>query len=116
MDLVTRLAAIEAVVLLVGFFGVVVYKLVVGEIALGGLLYSKDPDGRSTFSPARLQLLIFTVAVAARYLNQVLADPRQESLPTLPASVVIALGASHAAYLGGKVVSAYIQPLLKKNR
>lgn len=116
MDLVTRLAAIEAVILLAGFFGVVVYKLVVGEIPLAGLLYTKDSDGRATVSPARLQLLIFTVAVAARYLNQVLANPRQDSLPTMPTSVVIALGASHAAYLGGKVVSAYIQPLLKKSR
>lgn len=116
MDLVTQLAAFEAVILVVGFFGVIVYKLVVGAIPLGSLLYSKDPDGRSTFSPARLQLLIFTVAVAARYLNQVIANPRQDSLPTLPTSVLIALGGSHAAYLGGKVVSAYIQPLLKKNR
>jgi len=116
MDLVTKLAVVEAVVLVGGFFGVVLYKIVIGEISLAGLLSSKEPGGRATFSPARLQLLIFTAVVAGHYLNKVIADPRQDALPSLPLSVLLALGGSHAAYLGGKVVSTYIQPLLKNLR
>ena len=116
MELLTKLATIEAGVLVGGCFAVVAYKLVVGEISLAGLLYSKEPGGRAAFSPARLQLLIFTGVVAARYLGEVIAKPRQDSLPHLPLSVVVALGASHAVYLGGKVVSAYIQPLLRNQR
>jgi hypothetical protein len=114
MNLLTKLVAVEAGVLVGGFYAVVLYKLVIGEISLAGLLDSKEPDGRSVFSPARLQLLIFTVVVAAKYLHDVVVDPRRDSLPSLPMSVVVALGGSQAVYLGGKAVSAYIQPLLKK--
>ena len=106
MELLTKLATIEAGILVGGFFAVVVYKLVIGEIPLAGLLRSQEPGGRTAFSPARLQLLIFTAAVAAWYLGKVIANPRQVSLPHLPLSVVAVLGASHAVYLGGKAVSA----------
>lgn len=116
MDLLTTLATVEIGVLLGGFFGVVVYRLVIGEIPLAGLLSGKGLGGRPTLSPARLQLLIFTVAVAARYLGEVIANPRQDSLPPMSLGVVIALGGSQAAYLGGKAVSTYIQPLLKTQR
>jgi hypothetical protein len=114
MDLLHRLAVIEGSVLLAGFFGVVLYRIVIGEISLAGLLDAKQPDGRPTFSPARLQLLIFTVVIAGYYLHLVVADPHRDSLPDLPQSVVAALGGSHAVYLGGKALSAFIQPLLKK--
>jgi glycerol uptake facilitator-like aquaporin len=113
MDLLTRLAVIEGIILFAGFFGLVLYKIVVGEIPLAGLLDAKQPDGRRAFSPARLQLLIFTVVVAGYYLHLVIANPHRDSLPDLPPSVVGALGGSHAAYLGGKVLSL-VQPWLKK--
>jgi hypothetical protein len=116
MDLLTTLVTIEIGILVGGCFGIVAYKVVIGEISLAGLLYSKDPGGRAAFSPARLQLLIFTVAVAAHYLGEVIANPRQDSLPPMPLTVVVALGGSHAVYLGGKAVSTYIQPLLKVQR
>lgn len=116
MDLCTRLVVVEACVLVGGFYAVVLYKLVTGEISLAGLLDSKEPGGRSVFSPARLQLLIFTVVVAAKYLHDVVVDPRRDALPSLPMSVIVALGGSQVVYLGGKAMSAYIQPLLKKQR
>jgi hypothetical protein len=116
MELLTKLATIEVVILVGGCLGIVVYKLVAAEISLAGLLYSKEPGGRATFSPARLQLLIFTGAVAARYLGEVIANPRQDSLPHLALGVVVALGVSQAVYLGGKAVSAYIQPLFRIQR
>jgi hypothetical protein len=116
MELLNKLAAIEAGILVGGCFAVVAYKLVIGEISLAGLLYSKEAGGRAAFSPARLQLLIFTAAVAAIYLGEVIANPRQDSLPHLPLSIVVALGGSQAVYLGGKMVSAYIQPLSRIQR
>jgi hypothetical protein len=116
MTLLTRLATIETGILVGGFFAVVAYKLLTGKIPLAGLLYDKQPGGRAAFSAVRLQLLIFTAAVAARYLGEVIANPRQDSLPHLPLSVVVALGGSHAVYLGGKAVSTYIQPLLRIHR
>jgi hypothetical protein len=113
MAFLAKLAFLAGGTLLLGFAAVVLLQIVTGRIPLSGLLFSKDAGGAQTFSPARLQLLIFTVVVAANYLHAVLADPRQSSLPTLPTSVIAALGGSHAVYLGGKAFTAFIQPLLK---
>src|SRR5580704_17557869 len=103
MDLLTRLTPIVGGALLLGFFGVCLYKMAIGEISLAGLLYTKEPsvlaDGAvggapgekandATFSPARLQLLIFTVVVAANYLHGVIVNPHQDELPGLPQGVV----------------------------
>jgi len=132
MQLLTRMVVIEGGVLLCGLFAVVLYKIVIGTISLEGLLDTKEtgklprkaPAGepgqeraegpRQTLSPARLQLLIFTVVVAADYLHAIIVNPR--SLPALPQGVVAALGGSQAIYLGGKALSTYIQPLHGKNR
>jgi len=116
MDLLFRLAVIECGVLLLSFFGMVLWKIAVGEISLAGLLTTKEPGGGSTFSPARLQLLIFTVVVAGNYLHAALATPRPHALPPLPNSVIAVLGGSHAVYLGGKALSTFIQPLLRNPR
>lgn len=116
MDLLYRLAVIEGTVLLAAFFGLVLYKIVTGEIPLAGLLDTKEPDGQAAFSPARLQMLIFTVVIAGYYLHLVIANPHRDSLPDLPQSVVGVFGGSHAVYLGGKAFSSFIQPLLKKQR
>jgi hypothetical protein len=115
MHFLARLAALEGGLLLVGFFGIVLYKIVVGQISLAGLLNaSTEPGVPPAFSPARLQLLIFTVAVAAHYLHAVYVSPQRDSLPILPQGVVAALGGSQAVYLGGKALSAFVKPLLKR--
>ena len=141
MELLARMVVIEGGVLLCGFFAVVLYKIVTGTISLEGLLDTKEPgkvprkapaggpaaegvEGvapgppvrRQTLSPARLQLLIFTVVVAAQYLHAIIVNTQRDSLPGLPQGVVAALGGSQALYLGGKALSAYIQPLHRKNR
>jgi hypothetical protein len=113
MALLARLAFYGGNLLMVGFAAVVVLQIATGRISLDGLLYTKDADGGRSFSPARLQLLLFTVVIAAQYLHAVLADPRQDSLPTLPQGAVAVLGGSQAAYLGGKAFTAFIQPLLR---
>lgn len=108
-----KLATIAGSILVCGFFGVVLLKITTGEISLAYLLSVKDASGCWSYSPARLQLLIFTVGVAANYLRSVMVSPHGDSLPDLPMSVVAALGGSHVAYLGSKAFSAFIQPLLK---
>jgi len=111
--LLIKLVTLVGVVLAGGFFGVVLLKIATGEISLAYLLYTKDAAGRWTYSPNRLQLLIFTVGVAANYLYSVMTNPKVDSLPDLPMSVIAALGVSHVSYLGGKAFSAFIGPLLK---
>ncbi|HEX4960542.1 MAG TPA: hypothetical protein VF173_06865 [Thermoanaerobaculia bacterium] len=113
MDFLLKLTLLSGTALLLGFAAVVVWQIVVGRIRLDGLLETKDAAGRRSFSPARLQLLIFTVVVAARYLHAVVVNPHLDSLPSLPAGVIAALGGSHAVYLGGKAFTSFIQPLFK---
>ncbi len=113
MALLARLTLLAGGAWILGLAAVVLWQIVTGRIVIAGLLASKDADGRTSFSPARLQLLIFTVAVAARYLYSAFTSPGQASLPSLPRGVVAALGGSQMVYLGGKVFSRFIQPLLK---
>jgi len=111
--LLAKLITFAGALLTCGFFGVVALKIVTGEISLAHLLDAKDGTPNS-YSPARLQLLIFTLVVAANYLHGVINNPQQDSLPDLPMSVVAALGGSHAVYLGSKAFSTFVKPLLKK--
>ena len=113
MALLARLAFYGGILLMAGFAAIVLLQIMIGRISLAGLLETKDADGGRSFSPGRLQLLIFTVVVAAQYLHTVLAHRRLDSLPTLPQGVVALLGGSQAAYLGGKAFTTFIQPLFK---
>ncbi len=104
----STLAYWEGVILLGGFFGIVVWKLMTGGISLSGLLDgdirdpgSADKSGYSTYASAgRAQALIFTVFAALYYLLQVMQNPRE--FPKLPHELVGALAGSQALYLGGK--------------
>src|SRR5436305_14368865 len=113
MALLTKLTLFAGGSLILGFAAVVLLQMVMGRIRLDGLLETKDAGGRRSFSPARLQLLIFTVVVAGQYLHAVYVNPSQDSLPPLPPGVIAALGGSQAVYLGGKAFTAFIQPWFK---
>jgi hypothetical protein len=96
----------EGVILLGGFFGLIAWRLLTGQIGLDYLLYGDrrdrtEPSGYSTFfSPGRTQLLLVTILTASYYLLQVIHDPA--TFPKIPTAWVVALGGSHAIYLGGK--------------
>ena len=96
----------EAVVLLGGFLGIVLWKMLTGDISLSYLLDGDIPDPStpggftSDASAGRTQLLVVTMIVAGYYLLQVIENPRQ--FPQVPTEMVAALGGSHALYLGGK--------------
>lgn len=99
--------------LLCGFFGVVLWKILCGAISLDGLLDSFDEQGHRSFSPARAQLLIFTILVAGKYLLAVSQSPNRDALPGLPDSLLAILGASQTVYIAGKAWSVFV-PQLKK--
>jgi hypothetical protein len=109
MSGVARLVYWEGVILLGGFFGVLVWKLFTGEMSLDYLLYGdrrdrSKPSGYSAFfSPGRTQMLIVTILTASYYLLQVIHDPTK--FPDVPAAWIAALGGSQAIYLGGKAQS-----------
>ena len=100
-----RLASWEGFILLCGIFGIIFWRMFTGAISLKYLLYGDQADPRNpTFiSPARTQLLLFTIYVAGYYLLQVIHDPT--ALPQVPDALLVALAGSQAVYLGGKAQS-----------
>jgi hypothetical protein len=102
------MASILCMILLVGFFGVIAWKLLTGGIRLNYLVYGlrlNRTDGSYTpfFSPGRVQLLFVTILTASYYLLQVIHDPTK--FPEVPAAWVAALGGSQAIFLVGKAQS-----------
>ncbi len=101
-------ARYEIEFLLAGLGAVVAFQIITGRINTKGLLSDKTKKGVGTFSPARLQLLIFTLAVAFYVLGKVMnsiaagGDPQ---FPQIDMNVLLILGGSHALYLGAKTLS-----------
>jgi hypothetical protein len=107
MQSVVKLASWEGIVLLAGFSGIVLGKLLTGGITLSGLLEGKILVRNSSrshystyFSGGRAQLLVITVISALYYLLQVIHDP--STFPKLPEALVAVLCGSQALYLAGK--------------
>ncbi len=111
--LLFRISLGAAFVLLGAFAAMIAVRMCRGEILLDGLLDRKDTTGQRSFSPARLQLLIVTLAVAADYVYQIWISPQRTSLPSLSNEVVAALGGSQILYLGAKTYALLIEPFLR---
>ncbi len=116
ISFLAKSAVLAGVLLVGGFFAVVLLKIATGEISLASLLYTRDAAGHWSYSPGRMQLLIFTVVVAGTYLHSVVISPARGTLPDIPAYVLAVLGGSHATYLGSKAFAAFVQPLLKNRK
>ncbi|MGO9126959.1 MAG: hypothetical protein ACLP6G_18990 [Terriglobales bacterium] len=116
MDTLSAVARWEGLILLGGFFGVIVWKLLTGGISLNQLLEGDlgRPDGApgsgTYVSMGRAQCLATTAFTALYYLLQVLQNPRE--FPQLPSSLIDALMASQGLYLAGKA-QAMLGPRLK---
>jgi hypothetical protein len=98
----------EIAFLLAGLAAVVGYQILTGRINTKGLLNDKA-NGVGSFSPARLQLLMFTLATAAYVLSKVVGSiaaggPEGGQFPEIDPNVLVVLGGSHALYLGAKAL------------
>ena len=108
--------------LLTALAAIVVYKVLTGRITMRGLLN----DEHGAFSPGRLQLLLFTLAMASHVVSQIVnstagAVPgNQAHFPVVDHKLLLALFGSHSVYLGGKTYSLHgttvIQSLKSLNR
>lgn len=103
----STLAYWEGLILIVGLFGVVFWKLCTGEIDLDQLFEGDSgqddeasDDETSYVSAGRVQMFVVTISAAGYYLLQVIQNPTQ--FPAVPSGLVAALAGSHAIYLGGK--------------
>jgi hypothetical protein len=84
---------------------VVGLQLLSGRINTNGLFHGQRGDGSQYFSPERVQLLMVTVATAAKYASSVMANPHASALPDVPAEWLQLMGGSHAVYLARKAFS-----------
>lgn len=103
MTTLMMFARYEIEFLLAGLGAVVAFQIATGRINMKGLLSDKK-NGVGTFSPARLQLLIFTLAVAFYVLGKVMISiaAGEPDFPQIDANLLVILGGSHALYLGAK--------------
>ncbi len=93
----------------IGFFlaaliVVVAFQILTGRINTRGLLSEKTKDGVVGVSPARVQLLLFTVAFAFYLLSAIINSGQ---FPTIDTKWLLILGGSHSIYLGGKGLSLF---------
>ena len=94
--------------LLAALVVIVGYRLLTGQISTTGLLMDKQDKSGGKFSPGRLQMLMATLLMAIYFVTQVL---QSEKLPELPREFLLALGASHLFYLGGKTYAVLARKL-----
>jgi membrane-bound acyltransferase YfiQ involved in biofilm formation len=90
--------------LLAALLAVVAFQLLTGRIKTRGLLSEKTRNGLGGVSPARVQLLMLTVAFAFYLLSEIV-NSRQ--FPTIDTKWLLILGGSHSIYLGGKSLSLF---------
>ncbi|HEY6969633.1 MAG TPA: hypothetical protein VJA94_10540 [Candidatus Angelobacter sp.] len=104
MPSLLTLARWEGFILIGGFFAVVLWKILIGDVALDELFEGdiQERDGKLTTytSAGRIQAFWVTLYVAYYYLVQVIHNPTE--FPTLPNGLIAALAGSHTLYLGGK--------------
>lgn len=96
----------ETVILLFCAFGMVAALALAGQMNLNGLFVGLRRDGSTYFSPERVQLFLFTLAVAFLFLSAVLRDPTH--FPDVPDSWIAMLGGSHVFYLTGKMAAGFL--------
>jgi hypothetical protein len=81
----------------------VAIHLLTGAINTRGLLRVKAPRAREELSPARVQLLLASLAVAGAWLSRVAEARDAGTLPEVPMLWLAALGASEGGYLATKL-------------
>lgn len=105
MKTLATFAQYEIWFLLAALGAVVGFQIITGRITTKGLLSDKT-NGVGNFSPARLQLLMFTFGVAFYVLGKVIASIAAGNpvFPEIDPNLLVVLGGSHAFYLGAKAV------------
>ncbi len=111
MNTLMTLTRYEIGCLLGALIAVVTFQMFSGRIKTQGLLSEKTVNGVLGVSPARVQLLFFTLGFAFYLLSQIV-NLRQ--FPTIDTKWLLMLGGSHSIYLGGKAVPL-LRSLLKSN-
>ena len=107
MALLAKLASYGTATLMFAFAAVVAWRILDGSIVLNGLLDTAGSGNERAYSPARLQLLVSTLIVAAQYLITVWRNPSREALPPAPGAMVALAAVSQTFYIVSKARGAY---------
>lgn len=92
---------------LLSLFTIVAIRLLTGGINVRGVLRTKSPTGDDSISPARVQLLVFTLAAAGIYLGWAVEARSTGIMPKVPEGWLATLGGSHLFYLGSKAFAFF---------
>ena len=120
MNTLMTLVRYEISCFLAALIAVVAFQMFSGKIVTQGMLSEKTSNGAIGVSPARVQLLLFTMAFAFYVFSQIAdsvvrAAPGQAAqFPVIDVKWLLMLGGSHSIYLGGKAVPL-IRSLLNSN-
>ena len=110
---VARLLALEGWGFLSLLIAVIAYKILTRQINLSGLLLRKGLS--SSPSPERVQLLLATIAMSARYLSSVAHAPNN-ALPDIDPQWLYLFGGSSAIYAAGKALTTFRKDSTKLER
>lgn len=98
----------EITVILCAMTAIIVYQLLVGHINTRGLLSEKTSAGLGAVSPARVQLLLFSLTFAVYLLSEIV---KTHQFPQINTKWLVLLGGSHSVFLGAKgVLSLFGSP------
>lgn len=115
METIALMLRIEIWGFLIALFVIVMVQIISGAINTKGLLDDKGSAGG--FSPARLQLLLSTFAVAFYYIGAVMTSVETGKFPTVPNEMLLVLAGSHTFYLGSKTIGLILETFgLSKNK
>ncbi len=84
---------------------VILYHTLTGRVSMAGLLFERAPNGSLVYSPARVQLLLATVAGVGIYLSRL--NPNTSELPAMDPITLSGIGGSQTLYLASKAWAAY---------
>lgn len=99
----------ELIFVLIALAAILAYRMITQQINVTGLLM--DKTGGRVISPARIQMLIASITMAAYYLMMVFETKNKGRLPELPNEYLAAFGASHSIFLLGKLYGRFAVPL-----
>ena len=88
-------------------FAIIAVRMLTGDINVRGLLRTKSPTGDDSLSPARVQLLVFTIVTAGTYLGWAIEAHGTGQMPKVPETWLAMFGGSHVFYLGSKAYAFF---------
>jgi len=101
---ITSILHFEGWAFLCALGGIVVYRLLTRQIVLEGLLARKT--GGEGASPERVQLLLVTLALSAKYISEVVHST-SGAMPDVSRQWLIVFGASSGTYASVKAITTF---------